>query len=60
MVKDEVAKGRVGIAKVDTKYNLADLFTKPLGRDRFKCLRRQILGMPDDSETPLWVFIEDV
>mmetsp|Transcript_7697 Transcript_7697/g.28359 ORF Transcript_7697/g.28359 Transcript_7697/m.28359 type:complete len:1164 (+) Transcript_7697:1563-5054(+) len=53
-IRDEVKKGSVKIEKVETTYNLADLFTKPLGRDRFRFLARQILGMLPEDKTTSW------
>ena len=32
------------VRKVDTKEQLGDLFTKPLVRDVFQCLRGQLMG----------------
>ena len=35
---------RVTVERVATKHQLADVFTKPLARDAFECLRSRILG----------------
>nr|GEU95930.1 hypothetical protein [Tanacetum cinerariifolium] len=43
-IKDQVEKGIVELFFVGTEYQLADLFTKALPGDRFKCLVRR-LGM---------------
>ncbi|GKE77688.1 hypothetical protein Tco_1543808, partial [Tanacetum coccineum] len=52
-IKEQVEKSIVELFFVGTKYQLADLFTKALPKDRFKCLIRQ-LGMrcltPDELE----------
>ncbi|GJZ95937.1 hypothetical protein Tco_0668271 [Tanacetum coccineum] len=43
-IKEQVEKGIVELFFVGTEYQLADLFTKALSEDRFKCLVRR-LGM---------------
>lgn len=43
-VRDAVAQGHVNICRVDTKGNVADGFTKALGKDQFKQFI-QLLGM---------------
>ncbi|GJU03470.1 hypothetical protein Tco_1113808 [Tanacetum coccineum] len=43
-IKEQVERGIVEILFVGTKYQLADLFTKALSKDRFKYLFRR-LGM---------------
>ncbi|GJZ83367.1 hypothetical protein Tco_0648540 [Tanacetum coccineum] len=52
-IKEQVEKGIVELFFVRTEYQLADLFTKALSKDRFKYLVRQ-LGMrcltPDELE----------
>ena len=39
-----VLDGSISVEKVDTKHQLADIFTKPLPRDAFLYLRRRIIG----------------
>ncbi|GKD17403.1 hypothetical protein Tco_1206561 [Tanacetum coccineum] len=52
-IKEQVEKGIVELFFVGTEYQLADLFTKALSKDRFKYLVRR-LGMrcltPDELE----------
>ncbi|GJV42477.1 retrovirus-related pol polyprotein from transposon TNT 1-94 [Tanacetum coccineum] len=52
-IKEQVEKGIVELFFVETEYQLADLFTKALSKDRFKYLVRR-LGMrcltPDELE----------
>jgi hypothetical protein len=42
-INDAVKKGRVVLKKIDTKKNLADIFTKALARDRFMDLSRHFV-----------------
>ena len=41
-VRDHVAKGEIALNHVESKSNLADIFTKPLPELEFSALRRQI------------------
>ena len=41
-LRDHINKGNCEIEYVDTKYQLADIFTKPLAKDRFYELRRDL------------------
>ena len=41
-VRDHVAKGDIVLNYVESKSNLADIFTKPLPELEFSALRRQI------------------
>jgi len=43
-IKDEVAAKRIKLQGVPSEFNIADIFTKPLGRVRFRRLREPILG----------------
>lgn len=43
-IKDEVASKHIELQSVSTEDNIADLFTKPLGRIRFHRLKDVILG----------------
>jgi hypothetical protein len=42
--QDQVRTGMLEIIKVDTNENVADIFTKPLGRVKFQHLRRLLMG----------------
>lgn len=42
--RDQVASGQVVIEKIDTKFNWADIFTKPLPRTQFESLRKLMMG----------------
>eukprot|EP00958_Prasinococcus_capsulatus_P029638 scaffold7580_cov901-Prasinococcus_capsulatus_cf.AAC.1 len=53
-IRDEVMKRRVGIAKIESRLNLADMFTKPLSRARFRSLARRLLGMPPEDKAVKW------
>jgi hypothetical protein len=44
-VKDMIREGRIELAFVGTKDNVADALTKPLPRDSFRLLRDQMLGL---------------
>ena len=48
--RDHVKKGLITIEHVPSKYQLADIFTKPLPREQYMRLRDQILGW---TSTPL-------
>jgi len=41
-IRDHVEKGDIAIKYVNTKHQLADMFTKPLGEARFKELRGEL------------------
>ena len=43
-IRDHVQKGDIMLESVDTLHQIADIFTKPLDRDRFCSLRGE-LGM---------------
>ena len=43
-VHDAVAQGVLKLVKVPSADNLADLFTKPLPKDRFLVLRKKLMG----------------
>ena len=45
VVRQAVDAGLVEVKKVDTADNLADMFTKPLPRDKFLYLRSKVLGL---------------
>ena len=47
---DHIEKGLITIEHVPSKYQLADIFTKPLPRDQSMWLRNQIMGW---TSTPL-------
>ena len=38
-IRDHVQKGDIMLESVDTLYQIADIFTKPLDRDRFCTLK---------------------
>ena len=48
-IRDHVLKGDVVLEFVDTKNQLADIFTKPLNKDSFYTIRSE-LGMLDASD----------
>ena len=48
--RDHVEKGLIQIEHVPSKYQLADIFTKPLPRDQYMRLHDQIMGW---TSTPL-------
>ena len=48
-IRDHVQKGDIVLEFVDTKHQLADIFTKPLSEDQFSYIRRE-LGMIDVNE----------
>ena len=41
-IRDHVQKGDIVLEFVDTLYQLADIFTKSLDKDRFCTIRREI------------------
>jgi hypothetical protein len=41
-IRDHVARGDIELAYVCTKDQLADIFTKPLDKTRFKYLRNEL------------------
>ncbi|KAL8090230.1 hypothetical protein AgCh_039633 [Apium graveolens] len=43
-LRDNAVKGKIELVFVPTEYQLADIFTKPLGEARFSTIRRE-LGM---------------
>ena len=45
-IRDHVQKGDIVLDFIDTKHQLADIFTKPLSKDQFSYIRRE-LGMID-------------
>ncbi|MEJ2116200.1 MAG: Ty1/Copia family ribonuclease HI, partial [Gammaproteobacteria bacterium] len=42
--REHVKRGTIKIQRVDTKEQLADIFTKPLPRDTFQYLRKKLCG----------------
>ncbi|GKD99881.1 hypothetical protein Tco_1387865 [Tanacetum coccineum] len=57
-IKEHVKKGIVELFFVETEYQLADLFTKALSKDRFKYLVRR-LSMRCSTPAELQVLIND-
>ena len=45
IVREREVEGELVVAKVDTKSNLADMFTKVLDRVPFEHLRRQVMNV---------------
>jgi len=45
-IKDHVSKGECKVEYIDTQHQLADIFTKPLAREKFYTLRNE-LGILD-------------
>ena len=43
-LRDHVQKGDISLEYIDTLHQIADIFTKPLDRDRF-CILRGELGL---------------
>jgi hypothetical protein len=41
---DQIKNGTLEIVKVATNENLADIFTKPLGKQKFQYLRSMLCG----------------
>ena len=41
-LRDNVEKGNISLEFVDSEYQLADIFTKPLDRARFEMLRGEL------------------
>ena len=41
---DQVRQGKIKIEAIDTKVQIADIFTKPLPKDQFQVLRKLFLG----------------
>jgi hypothetical protein len=42
--KDQIRSGQIKLVKVDSNYNWADIFTKPLSRQKFEGLHKFIMG----------------
>jgi len=55
-IRDHVLKGDVVLEFVDTKNQLADIFTKPLNKDSFYNIRRE-LGLLDASDLSKWFIL---
>jgi len=45
-INDAVKQNRIALRKIETKKNIADLFTKALARDRFTDLSRHLISTP--------------
>jgi hypothetical protein len=43
-VREQVEKGTIILQKIDTKENLADMFTKPLDRTQFSLIASNIIS----------------
>ena len=50
-IRDHVQKGDIMLEFIDTLHQLADIFTKPLDKDRFITIRREIglMNAPENS-----------
>ncbi|GJR66741.1 retrovirus-related pol polyprotein from transposon TNT 1-94 [Tanacetum coccineum] len=53
-IKEHVEKGTVEIYFVGTEYQLADLFTKALPKERFEYLVHRIVSMETSTKSWLW------
>jgi len=42
--RDQIQSGAIKVEKVETTFNWADIFTKPLGIEKFRFLRKLLLG----------------
>ena len=49
LLRDHVNKGDIKMTHIETVYNIADIFTKPLGSERFAKLRLD-LGMLEPAK----------
>ena len=52
-IRDHILKGDVVLEFVDTKNQLANIFTKPLNKDSFYTIRKE-LGLLDASDLSKW------
>jgi hypothetical protein len=43
-IKDEVASKHITLQHVASQYNIADIFTKPLGSVKFNDLKNELFG----------------
>ena len=58
-IRDHVLKGDVVLEFVDTKNQLADIFTKPINKDSFYTIRRE-LGLLDASDLSKWFIFYNI
>jgi hypothetical protein len=50
LIREEVRKGSVSVYGIPGRENVADILTKPLGKDVFKKHRNRLLGIHEVSE----------
>ena len=57
--RDHVQKGDYILEFVDTKNKLVDIFTKPLPKEHFFAIRRELglIDLNNLESKPLWMFI---
>jgi hypothetical protein len=48
-IREKVQEGKIDVAYISTEHQIADVFTKPLAKERFQVLRKQ-LGMIDVND----------
>ncbi|KAL8109944.1 hypothetical protein AgCh_025879 [Apium graveolens] len=56
-LRDIAAKGKIALDFVPTEYQLADIFTKPLGEARFSTIRRELGHVQCIMASYLWKFV---
>ena len=50
-IRDKIAEGIIDLKYIETKLNIADMFTKPLPNESFSCMRNKLMNITEEMLT---------
>ena len=58
-IRDKIAEGIVDLKYIDTKLNLADMFTKPLPNESFTWMKNKLMNITEEMLTVNKISVTD-